>query len=354
METQRTKAKILIVDDVETNRIMLRDIITEMGYFPILAENGEQALRIVEHFFPQLIITDIAMPVMDGLELCENLKGDPRTREIPIIFISAYDDVTDVVKGYNVGCEDYIAKPFLPDIVKARVSLHLKLHETQKELSETNRLLQAALAEQLRQIEAEKKNVLYALARVARENAAYDVHHHDRLCYNCRLVTEAMQLTKEFGSLITDHFIDVIEIAAPLSDLGNVAVSSEILQKTETLNEEERNAIRKHVEIGSRIIKDVQGSGENNEFLKMSFDIAVGHHEHYDGSGYPNGVKGDEIPLCAQIVSAVGAYCSLTESRTYREAYTRDRAIEILKGDAGTKYNPEIVKILSLIVRQLR
>lgn len=354
INSAKIQAKILIVDDVDTNRFVLRDIVSEMGHQPLLAENGLQALKIVERIKPQLIISDIAMPKMDGLELCGNLKSDPKTRDIPIIFISAYDNASDVVKGFNIGGEDYITKPFLPEIVKARVGLHLKLYETKRELSETNRLLQASVQEQLKQLELEKKNVLYALTRVARENAAYDEKHMERLCFNCRVLAEALQLTPEFGSVISDNFLDTIELSAPLCDLGNVGIPRNILQKTSPLNEDEVQIMRKHTQIGSQIIHDVQKVGEFNEFLQMSYEIAAYHHECFDGSGYPEGKKDAEIPLSAQIVSLVSGFCALTEKRTYREAYSMEEAIEMLKKDAGTKYNEHMYKVLGMIVRQLK
>lgn len=351
---QKPQIKILIVDDVDMNRFVLRDIVLEMGHQPLLAENGLQALKIVEHIIPQLIISDIAMPQMDGMELCQKLKSDPKTREIPVIFISAFDNADDVVKGFNVGGEDYIVKPFMPDIVKARVGLHLKLYETKREVSETNRLLQASIQQQLKQLELEKKNVLYALTRVARENAAYDAGHMERLCYNCRLLSEALQLTIDFGSVISDGFIDTIELAAPLCDLGNMAIPASILQKTSPLTEEEMEVMRTHTVIGGKIISDVQNVGEYNEFLQMSNDIALYHHEFYNGSGYPYGKKGAEIPLSAQIVSVVSGYCALTEKRTYRDSFSPEEAIEILKQDAGIRYNPHICQVIGMIVRQLK
>ncbi len=350
---QKPQIKILIVDDVEVNRYVLRDIVTEMGHQPLLAESGEQALKIVEHIIPQLIISDISMPVMDGFELCERLKKDPKTREIPVIFISALEDTGEVVKGFEVGGEDYIAKPFVRDIVKARVGLHLKLYETKREVSETNRLLQISVQKQLKQLETEKKNVLYALTRVARENAAYDAQHMERLCFNCRMLAEALQLTVEYGSVISDGFIDTLELAAPLCDLGNVAVSADVLQKEGELTEEEIEVMRTHTTIGSRIISDVQRVGEYNEFLQMSYDIALYHHEYYDGSGYPNRVKGDAIPLAAQIVAVVSDFCALTEERTYRGAYSTNAALAIMKERSESRYNPKIARVLAMIVRQL-
>lgn len=353
MQNTRDTAKILIVDDVDTNRFVLRDIIQEMGYQPVLAENGVQALKIVNHLWPQLIILDIAMPEMDGYEFCEIMKQDPKTRDIPIIFISAFDNAEDVVKGFNLGGEDYITKPFLPEIVKARVGLRLKLYEANRELSETNRLLQASISKQLQQIELEKKNVLYALTRVARENAAYDEDHMERMSYNCRIIAEAMQLTPEYGSTISDAYVETIGLATPLCDLGNVAIPTQVLQKVESLSPEETGQIREHVLTGAKILRDIQKTGDYNDFLQMSYEIALYHHEHWDGTGYPEGKKGEEIPLAAQIVALVSAYCAMTESRVYREAYSSEEALKMLEQDAGTIYNPKIFGVMKMVVRQL-
>lgn len=345
--------RVLIVDDVDTNRFVLRDIIQEMGYQPVLTENGLQALKMVERIHPQLIILDVAMPEMDGYEFCRIMKEGAETREIPIIFISAFDDPSDVVQGFNLGGEDYITKPFIPEVVKARVGLHMELYDASHELQEANRLLQASVSEQLKQLELEKKNVLYALIRVARENACYDEDHMERLCYNCRILAEAMQLSAEYGHLISDTYIDTIELAAPLCDLGNVAIPTDILQKMEPLSEADRAVIQTHTTIGAKILRDIQDIGDYNDFLQMSTDIAHYHHENWDGSGYPCGRKGDEIPLSAQIIAVVSAYCAITENRIYRDSYHIEEALEMMEKDAGKKFNPAIFQILRKIYRQL-
>ena len=346
-------AKVLIVDDVDTNRFVLRDIVQEMGHQPILAENGVQAMKITSRLHPNLIILDIAMPEMDGHEFCKRMKEKEETKMIPIIFISAFDDPADIVEGFNIGGEDYITKPFIPEVVKARVKLHLRLHEANTQLLEINRLLQTSVNEQLRQLEMEKKNVLYALIRVARENACYDENHMERLCYNCRVLAEAMQLSAEFGHLISNSYIDTIELAAPLCDLGNVAIPTVILQKKETLSPEDTAAIHTHTTIGAKILQDIHDTGDYNDFLKMSIDVAKYHHENWDGSGYPYGIKGNEIPLSAQIVSVISEYCAITEKRVYRGSYTIENALKIMDDDSGKKFNPEIYQILRMIYRQL-
>ena len=356
MEANKNKkdiSRILIVDDVEANRFVLRDIIFEIGYQPVLTENGVQALKMLQHIRPQLIILDIAMPQMDGYEVCKEIKKNPELREIPIIFISAFDEPEDIVQGFNLGGEDYITKPFIPEVVKARVGMHLKLAEANNSMQEMNRQLQISVLEQRKQMEKERRSVLYALIRVARENACYDEENMERVRYNCRIVTEAMQLSATYDHLISDSYIDTIELAAPLCDLGNVAISTDILQKQGALTLEESTIVKNHTAIGARILKDVGEAGNENGFIRMAIEIAHYHHENWDGTGYPEGKKGEEIPLSAQIVAVVSAYCALTEKRSYREAFSTERALEIMEADAGKKYNPEIIRILKKIVRQL-
>lgn len=351
--TNKEMPRILIVDDVEANRFVLRDIIADMGCQPILTENGVQALKMIKHIKPQLIILDIAMPEMDGYEVCRSIKGNPDTREIPIIFISAFDNPADIVKGFEQGSEDYITKPFIPEVVKARVGMHLKLYEANRSVMEMNRKLQISISEQLKQMEMERRSVLYALIRVARENACYDEEYMDRLSYNCRILTEAMQLSVEYGKMISDNFVDTMELAAPLCDLGNMAIPTNILQKHGSLTPGENAIMQTHTVIGARILRDVGAAGNDNTFVRMAEEIAHYHHENWDGSGYPDGRKMDEIPLAAQIVSVVSTYCALTEKRTYREAFSQEKAFEIMENEIRGKFNPDIFRILKKIVRQL-
>lgn len=349
--TEDHVSKILIVDDMENNRMILGDIVEDAGYTCMLASNGLEALKIIEQQLPDLVITDLHMPEMDGIELCETLKGDPMTREIPVIFTSA-DGITAVKEGFNKGGIDYIASPFYPDAVRARVELHLQLHDTRMELEEANRRLQASVKEQLKQIEREKKNMLYALARVARENAAFIPEHSDRIAYNCKTMAEALQLTNEYAGEISDTFVDTISWAAPMCDLGNVAIPGGILQKVDPLEDDERDTVREHSALGGMIIKDIMEFEENNDFLKMSYDIAMGHHEYYNGEGYPYGKKGNEIPLSAQIVSVVSAYCALTEERSYRPAFEPADAVEMINKKSGTKFTPKLCEVLTMIYRR--
>ncbi len=351
--SNNSTARVLIVDDVEANRFLLRNIIQEMGHQPILTESGAQALKIIQRIRPQLIILDIAMPEMDGYEVCAVLKANSETKDIPIIFVSGFDDPEDIVKGFELGGEDYITKPFVEAVVKARVGMHLKLYDSSRRMTELNRQLQVSFSEKLKQTEMERRSILYALIRIARENACYDDAYMERLSYNCRILTEAMQLSDLYSHLISDNYVDTMELAVPLCDLGNLAIPTNILQKQGTLNEEESRVMRTHTTIGARILQDIGNVIQDNRMIQVAVEIAHNHHENWDGSGYPNGKKGEEIPLSAQIVAVVDNFCALTERRTYRDSYTREEAFEIMEKDAAMKFNPNIFKIMKKIVRQL-
>lgn len=341
--------KILIVDDVETNRLVLEEIIQSMGCSPVLAESGEEALALVSASHPQLVLTDISMPGMDGYALCRALKGKEETRNIPVIFISAYDDPMDIVEGLSLGGEDYITKPFIPEVVQARVGVHLNLHVAKRDLMEMNRRLQVSVSEQLHQMEQEKKSILYALAGIAAKNSAYEKEHMERLGKNCRILAQGMQLSPLFEGQISDTYVDTIELAAPLCDIGNIGVPMEILQKRSELTPEEAAEIRTHTEIGAGLLQDLHVSNDYNDFISTSIEIAHYHHEHFDGSGYPDGLAGEQIPLSAQIVSIVEAFCRLTGEG----GYDKETALEEMGREAGSRFNPDIFQICRKILRQL-
>ena len=289
------------------------------------------------------------MPGIDGYELCKILKSDKRTRNIPIIFISAFDKPEDILEGFKIGGADYITKPFIPEVVQGRAGVHLRLHEANRELKEGNRRLQASINEQLKQLEQEKKNVLYALAAIAAENSCYRKEHVERLSKNCRILAQAMQFSPLFEEQISDTYIDTIELAAPLCDIGNLGVPWELLKKKGALSQEEMSLVKEHTVIGAKLLDDLHVDSDYNDFLSTAVDIAHYHHENWDGSGYPEGLEGSRIPLAAQIVSIVEVYCALTD----KKSYSKEEALEIMDKEADVKYNSDIFKICRKISRQL-
>lgn len=356
MEKDAGRAHVFIVDDMEINRIVLGEIISQMGCAPVLFESGEEVIEELRNRWksggkkPQLILTDISMPGMDGYELCRIIKGHENTRNIPIIFISAYNESKDIVEGFSHGCEDYITKPFIAEEVQARVGLHLKLYSVTRELREMNRHLQASVREQLRQMELEQKNFLRVLAGIAARSAGYDEAAMGRLKDNCRTLAQGMQLSPLFEERISDAYIDAIELAAPLCDIGNIGIPRDILQKKDALTKEEENILKSHTLIGAEILEEIRGSSDYNDFLTIAGEIVRCHHENWDGSGYPKGLKGEEIPLSARIISLTDRYCVLTGEEKLSAAET----LSVLGKEAGVRFDPDIYRICCKISRQLR
>lgn len=356
MEKNAGKATVFIVDDMEINRIVLGEIISQMGCEPFLFESGEEVLGEIRNRWknggvrPQLILTDISMPGMDGYELCRILKRQENTGNIPIIFISAYNESKDIVEGFTHGCEDYITKPFIAEEVQARIGVHLKLHAVTRELREMNRHLQTSVREQLRQMELEKKNFLRALAGIAARNAGYNEIAAARLKNNCRTLAQGMQLSPLFEERISDTYIDTIELASSLCDIGNIGIPREILQKKDALTGEEEQILQSHTIIGAELLEEIRSSSDYNDFITIAEEIVLCHHENWDGSGYPKGLKGEKIPLSARIISLMSRYCELTGKENSGGA----EALSVMEKEAGIRFDPDIYRICCKISRQLR
>lgn len=205
------------------------------------------------------------------------------------------------------------------------------------------------MRQQLKQIEQEKKDVLYALAAIAAQNSCYGSEHIERLSQNCGILAQGMQLSPLFEDKISDAYIDTIKLAAPLCDIGNIGVPLELLKRQAALSSEEMDMVRQHTVIGAKLLEELHVGNDYNDFVSMAADIAHFHHENWDGSGYPQGLRGAEIPLAAQIVSVVEVYCALTEKKNY----SREEALEIMGGEADVKFNPDVFKICRKISRQL-
>lgn len=346
--------EILIVDDMLPNRRILERIISGMGHKPVLASSGEEAIEAINKSIPGIILLDISMPGMDGFDLCRLLKDDVRTRDIPIIFISAFSGIEDVVKGFELGGVDYICKPFVPAEVSVRVNNHLRMFRLQKEREVYNQRLNKLIDEQAEQLENEKKKVLYALAAVNVRLSKKDQSHMENIRHNCHIVAQSLQLWPDYEQLISNTFIENIEVAAPLHNIGMIAISKDIIDKklAGTLTDYEKQIYIEHTNIGADIINEIEHDIANNEFCGMVIDVARSHHENWDGSGFPQGLKGEDIPLSARIVSIVKAFENLTN--TSMGNMSAVEAIERMSEDRGIIYDPGVFDIFVKIKNQLR
>lgn len=359
MDFEKIKdVKILVVDDVEVNVIILEEIIKNMGFQAYTALSVKEAFSLIreKEILPQIILSDISMPDVDGFTFCSMLKKDPYTRDIPVIFISAMDSTADVSQGFALGAVDYITKPFERAEVEMRITNHLKIYALQKDLEENNRRLSNIVVRQMEKLRLEQKNIMSALARLVenKENMVKEhtqSPHYANVSYNSRILAQAMQMSPMFEECISDVFIDSIESSAGLHDIGKIMIPDYILLKRDALTPEERKIMSAHAEIGAKTIMDIYDGIEKNDFINMAIDIAYYHHENWDGTGYPKGLKGEEIPISARIVKVVDVFDALIGERAYKKPCSLEESLQLMKEGSGKSFDPRIIDIFMKVYR---
>jgi putative two-component system response regulator len=357
LENDIQKANILIVDDVLPNLIVLTEMIREAGYIARPVSSVKQAMQAIAVSEPQLILLDISMPDIDGFEWCGILKKNPQTRDIPIIFISALNSTEDKIRGFKLGAVDFISKPFEVEEVTLRINTHLKIHQMQQELEVYNKKLQKLVSEQVNKIVTEQKNLIYAMARISEAKDSIHTNHIENVARNSRLIALCLQLMEQYVEEVDNAFVETIELAAPLHDIGKIAIPDGIVKNSNNLSLEDNKILQSHAELGAKTLSEAYLHKEDNKFIKMAMDIVYYHHEKWDGTGYPKHLKGQEIPLSARIVSVVDAYDSEMEICSWETAEVElchDRVMKYMNEEAGKSFDPELIKLLNKIQRQLR
>ncbi len=348
------KTNILIVDDVLTSLLVLSDIVKNAGFIARPVQNVKQAREAIDSMLPDLILSDISMPDIDGYEFCESIKEDAKTANIPFIFISALDDAESKKKGYKLGAADFITKPFDADEVTLRINTQIKNLVMQRELEEYNKRLHRMINSKIARLGDEQRNLIYGLVRLAESREDPTGTHMLNVSANSKFLAQSLQLSPSFEKLISNNFIEDIELAAPLHDIGTLAIGDRILLKRGKFTADEMTVMKTHAELGARTLAEVYSHNEFSRYLGMAIDIAYYHHEKWDGTGYPKGLKGKDIPISARIFSVIDVYDTLTRDKCYRDAYSHEEAIEIVKGEAGKSFDPDIVDIFVKIQSGIR
>ena len=331
------KQTILIVDDSKFNRDILKEILGETYHY-LEAENGNQAIQLVgDNLGIDLILLDIHMPQMDGFEVLEMMNKSQCINETPVIMISSEESVTMMRKAYEMGITDYITRPFDTVIVKKRVQNTLDLYVNQKRLINV-------VVDQFYE-KAENNNIMIRILSNVLGSRNSESSEH---ILHIRTATELMlrKLIKISDTYhLTEADIALITTASSLHDIGKIRIPEEILNKPGKLSDEEFKIMKTHSELGASIIRDMRFP-QNHPLLHTAWEICRWHHERWDGGGYPDGLKGEEIPISAQVVSIVDVYDALTSERCYKKAFDHDTAIKmILDGQCG-QFNPILLKCL--------
>ena len=329
------QSKILIVDDTPANLRLLTNMLRNRGYEARPVPNGRLALQAAKHDSPDLILLDINMPVIDGYEVCRQLKQDERLKGIPVIFISALNEIFDKVKAFNTGGVDYITKPFQFEEVQARLETHLKLRSLQLEVERHNRHLEELVQEKVREISASRMSTILALAKLAESRDDVTGKHLERVQLYCRMLASRLAEYQRFEKQISPDCIENIFHASPLHDIGKVGIPDHILQKPGSLTTEEFEIMKTHALIGAQTLEAVRDRYPNNAFVNMGINFARWHHEKWDGSGYPDGLAGEDIPLEARIMAIVDVYDALRSQRPYKEAFSHAKAVDIIVSETG-------------------
>ena len=350
------RATILIVDDTPQNLTLLGEVL-KPHYFVRAANSGERALRAVNTLpRPELVLLDIMMPEMDGYEVIRRLRDDPQTRDIPIIFITAMSGSDDETHGLELGAVDYISKPFHPAIVLARVRTHLELKQARDRLARENEWLDAEVQRRLRENLLIQDLNVKALACLAEVRDNETGHHITRTQHYVRVLGMHLLPNPRFSAALQARRLDMIVKAAPLHDIGKVGIPDSILMKPGRLTPEEFEVMKTHPTIGgnaiTRAMEQVLSAAEEDAvelaegafaFLKIAAEISIGHHEKWDGSGYPAGLSGDAISVPARLMALADVFDALINRRVYKEPMSMDEATAIILDGKAKHFDPDVV-----------
>lgn len=345
-------ARVLVVDDTATNLDLMRFALRPQHQVATASSAAEALDWMSANGAPDIILLDVVMPGMDGYELCEQLKRDPMTRETPVIFLTSKSDATDELRGFKAGAVDYIVKPAPALLVRARVNNHLQLKEAKDMLATANR----SLSGEVLALEAG----IRGLARMATALGKQGGLHLSRIQRYMELTLAHMATQPAWQPDLPPVVIDKMGKASVLYDIGKLGVSAEILAKPGSLNDEERHLVETHAELGGQALQGVIGeilaeAGESSQavspqsnpvlFLELARDMALSHHEHWDGNGYPLGLAGEAIPLCAQLVGLMDVYDALLSRRPHKAPWPRQAVLDQIRQGRGTRFSPALMDV---------
>ncbi|QZA79832.1 response regulator [Deefgea piscis] len=338
------KATILVVDDTPVNVSLLSALLQDI-YKVKVATGGEKALKIVQSENPpDLILLDIMMPGMDGYQVCEVLKKDPATRHIPIIFLTAMTSTEDEKKGLELGGADYITKPISPPIVLARVHAQLQVKAAADFLLDQNAYLEQEVAKRTREVIAIQDVTILAMATLAETRDLDTGNHIRRTQYYVRALAEKLQNPPRFVDYLTPSNINMLFRSAPLHDIGKVGIPDRILLKPGRFEPYEFEIMKHHTTLGYEAIAHAEKSlGTQVDFLSMAKEIALSHQEKWDGSGYPQALAGDQIPVSARLMAVADVYDALISRRVYKTGMPHEKAIHIIFDGKGRHFDPDMV-----------
>lgn len=336
---------ILVVDDDKMNLMAAKRLLAKK-YRVVTVNSGEMALTYLQRNIPELILLDIKMPEMSGFEVMDKLKENDEWKDIPVIFLTADRDCETEIQCFEVGATDYIVKPFVPAIMLSRIQRTIELECYKKDL-------EGAVAEQADEIVKKnmkivkiQREVIVSMANVIESRDGSTGEHVKRTAIFVKLIAENLMKNHMFEETLNEEYFEYLCNAAPMHDIGKITVPDYILKSTGNLTDEEFETMKNHSVEGGKIIRNTLGKIEDSKYIEIAADMATYHHEKWDGSGYPEGRSGEDIPLCARIMAVADVFDALAFKRYYKEALSLDATFDIIEKSSGTHFDPVIADAL--------
>jgi len=344
------KQTILAIDDTLANIDVVKGVLAQ-DYLVQAALNGKIALKIIEKRKPDLILLDIMMPGMDGYEVCQILKSQAETKDIPVIFLTAKSQEEDETKGLSLGAVDYITKPISPPILKERVKNHLALQAAKVFLEKQNELLEERVLQRTSQLSELQDVAMVAMGALAESRDPETGNHIRRTQRYVKVLATELAKHPKYQAFLTPEVITSLYKSAPLHDIGKVGIVDSILLKPGKLTDDEFTEMKRHTTYGRDAIVAAEGSIDSaDNFLVFAKEIAYYHHEKWDGSGYPEGLSGENIPLSARLMAIADVYDALISKRVYKPAFSHEKAISIITEGKGSHFDPLLIDCFLAIV----
>jgi putative two-component system response regulator len=344
METE--KKLIILVDDNPANLRIGKNVLAE-NYSVATAPSAEKMFGLLENNNPAMILLDIDMPEMNGYEAIKILKAKNETKDIPVIFLTGKTESDDELEGLSLGAIDYIIKPFQPPLLLKRIEVHLLVEEQRKELQYFNRNLQKMVEEKTENVLELQNALLKTMAELVECRDDITGGHIERTQRGIKILLEAIEESGVYREEIKDWDINLLLQSCQLHDVGKISIDDNILKKPGKLSDEEFEKMKKHTVFGEQIIEKIETLAKGSDFLKYAKIFAASHHEKWDGTGYPRGLKGNEIPLLGRIMAIADVYDALTSVRPYKKASPHEEAVQIITGGAGTQFDPALIELFA-------
>ncbi len=344
------RPNVLVVDDLRENTELLRALLTPKGFAVRVAHTGGEALEAIRAERPDVILLDLVMPDMTGFEVCREVKESPQTRHIPVIVITGLAEREANLKSIEAGADDFLIKPFDTVLLEARIRACLRtkmlqdqIMSYQEQLLEANHSLEQCVRERTAQLVRTQQVTVFSLAKLSESRDTETGEHLERMRGYAREVALQLRAMGSFPEIDGDRFVDALYESSPLHDIGKVGIPDRILLKPGKLTREEYAIMKSHTLIGGDTLRSADIEAGQESFLAMGRDIAYFHHEWWDGTGYPMGLKGSQIPLAARIVAVGDVYDALTSKRPYKNAFTHEESRETILQGRGTHFDPVVV-----------